>query len=341
MKFKDKAILWGYDDQDIDIVVGLQLKTNENKVDFFVYKRKDLNKNELDQLTEAWLKNTDGTLPLGYTHLEQDMSVSSFLPDNVKAKDMDAVQNIKQEWFIAILSERLYQMYKIEIQNLDEKVREAKKYNKGLSEQAKELWDKIKTHREEQNLTRDHVEDLKEDTNKVFEKIKVLRDQSNNAYENESNSNVEIIENRLNEFDGELSANFINFKKVFEELKAFQQLTRDMNLTKEHRELIRLRINERFDTLNKKRDEHKEQRGNFTEQRLKGLDEAITKMLESINYDKKQREIQQKGMGKAETKLEIQLREMKLKVFDEKIKSKQEKLDDMLKTKEKLQKELK
>lgn len=341
MKFKDKAILWGYDDQDIDIVVGLQLKTNENKVDFFVYKRKDLNKNELDQLTEAWLKNTDGTLPLGYTHLEQDMSVSSFLPDNVKAKDMDAVQNIKQEWFIAILSERLYQMYKIEIQNLDEKVREAKKYNKGLSEQAKELWDKIKTHREEQNLTRDHVEDLKEDTNKVFEKIKVLRDQSNNAYENESNSNVEIIENRLNEFDGELSANFINFKKVFEELKAFQQLTRDMNLTKEHREQIRLRINDRFDTLNKKREEHKEQRGSFAEQRLKGLDEAITKMQESINYDKKQREIQQKGMGKAETKLEIQLREMKLKVFDEKIKSKQEKLDDMLKTKEKLQKELK
>ncbi len=341
MKFKDKAILWGYDDQDIDIVVGLQLKTNENKVDFFVYKRKDLNKNELDQLTEAWLKNTDGTLPLGYTHLEQDMSVSSFLPDNVKAKDMDAVQNIKQEWFIAILSERLYQMYKIEIQNIDEKVREAKKYNKGLSEQAKELWDKIKTHREEQNLTRDHVEDLKEDTNKVFEKIKILRDQSNNAYENESNSNVEIIENRLNEFDGELSANFINFKKVFEELKAFQQLTRDMNLTKEHREQIRLRINDRFDTLNKKREEHKEQRGSFAGQRLKGLDEAITKMQESINYDKKQREIQQKGMGKAETKLEIQLREMKLKVFDEKIKSKQEKLDDMLKTKEKLQKELK
>lgn len=341
MKLREKAVLWGFDTQENDIVFAMQLKVNLNKVDFYIYKRKDLNKQELDQLTETWVNSSENELPQGYSYIEHDMSASSFLPDNVLAKDMDSVQKLKQEWLIAILSQRLFQMYKIEIDNLNEKVKEAKKYDKTLNEAAKDIWEKIKLHREEQNLTRENVDELKEDCNKLFDKIKLLREQSNNEYETESVSNMELVETRMKEFDKELDNQFVSFKKVFEELKAFQQLTRNMNFTKAHREEVRLKINQRFDVLNQKRESYNEQRGSFVEQRLKGLEEAIHKMQDSINYDKKQREIQEKGMGRAETKLEIQLREMKLKVFDDKIKSKQEKLDDMLKTKALLSKEQK
>jgi hypothetical protein len=338
MKLREKAVLWGYDDMENDIVFAMQLKAQQNKIDFWIYKRKDLNKHELDQLNESWVNNQETELPQGFTYIEHEMSASSFLPDNVLAKDMDSVQRLKQEWLIAILSQRLFQMYKIEIDNLNEKVKDAKKYEKSLNDSAKDIWEKIKLHREEQNLTRENVEELKEDCNKLFEKIKILREQSNNEYENESNANIELVESRMKEFDKELNNQFVSFKKVFEELKAFQQLTRDMNFTKQHREEIRLKINQRFDALNVKREAYNEQRGSFVEHRLKGLEEAIQKMQDSINYDKRQREIQEKGMGRADSKLEIQLREMKLKVFDDKIKSKQEKLDDMLKTKAQLSK---
>ena len=64
---------------------------------------------------------------------------------------------------------------------------------------------------------------------------------------------------------------------------------------------------------------------------------ALQKMQQSINFDQKDLEYETKRVANSEGQLESQLRQAKINMIVERIKSKQEKLDDMNKTKTELE----
>jgi hypothetical protein len=116
-------------------------------------------------------------------------------------------------------------------------------------------------------------------------------------------------------------------------------------LTKEDRDLIFVRIDQLFNLIREKR-EHKTKSGTNhetnTEERInkryKGLIQVIRTMEGSISRDRKDIEYETKRIQTTTEQLESQIRVAKIRMIEDRIRSKQEKLEELLKTKVSLEK---
>lgn len=133
----------------------------------------------------------------------------------------------------------------------------------------------------------------------------------------------------------------LGLKPLFEELKSIQ---RDFNNTKfiqRHRQDVWNKLDGLFKVVKEKRFGDKASTKSSPKGRLEnrynGLLRAMQKMKSSIGRDESDLKFEKKRIEKTDGQLELQMRQAKLKMIEERLKSKQTKLDDMLKTQKELE----
>ncbi|MGB0931348.1 MAG: hypothetical protein ACPGVB_11255 [Chitinophagales bacterium] len=164
--------------------------------------------------------------------------------------------------------------------------------------------------------------------NKAFDKLKKLRKNSNEELNEKAKENAAIILKKINVIVGEVS-NSRNLNGLFDTLKQMQQDLRKTRLTQELDRTVRDKMNEAFQLVKEARRNH---RNNRLNNRIKGLDNAIFRMEKSTRRDEEDLAFQNRRVQASEGKLEKQLREAKIVMIEERLKSKKVKLDDMYKT---------
>ncbi len=335
-----KLVLWGTNEKDEKMLVALELLEKENVVNIYTFPENVATEDFYKSMSEKWKDDEEVEFPAGFTKLERKLSVSdSLLPDEIKVERTDLINRAQAEWHFVVLSSKLYGLYKSELEELKEKVESLSDYDNVLWNELRDFWSKVQGQVNDKNLFREHGAALREKTNHLFDKLKNLKKSLENEYETQSKKYLETFIQELSDIEGKIEKG-LGLSPIFEDLKKIQTKVREFKFTKDDRNELWDKIDITFKQLKEKRGQggtgHQEFINNNLarlEARLKGLLGAIHKMQQSIDFDQKDLDFQAKKVADSDGQLESQLRAAKIRMIEERLKSKQEKLDDMNLTK--------
>ena len=81
---KTKLVLWGHNEKDEKILIALQLRSAENKVDIWTFPDTVASDDFARALMNEWRNDKEVPFPEQKQHLERELSVTeSLLPDNI------------------------------------------------------------------------------------------------------------------------------------------------------------------------------------------------------------------------------------------------------------------
>lgn len=338
---KSKLVLWGKNPEEQKVLLALSLQEDEKKVSIYVFPEEVITVELENQLHKDWKAGDEVNFPAEAKKFEKELSlVNDLLPEGFSAERDDLVKRAQTEWHFVILSSKLFQTYVSEVEEIKDRIEALESYQPNLWEELKGFWDKVQSQIVEKNLLRDHANELREHTNNLFSRLKELRKEVDKMFNEESKSNFESFAESLKDIEERIS-NGLSLHVIFEDLKSLQKKFKNLKLSKDHRNKLWSRLDSAFKEVKEKRfgDSPNKETSPLArlEKRLKGLNEAINKMERSIKRDKQERSQQEKGTASAFGQLELQLREAKMTMIDERISSKETKLNDMLKTRKELE----
>lgn len=342
---KTKIVLWGERGENEKVLLALELNEKENKVLLYIFKLDVATEDFYQSMMDKWKEDKALDFP-EHEIIERPLSISdSLLPENIKVDRTDIVSRAQAEWHFVVLSSKLYEMYKGELDELKEKIEKVRQYDNALWEEAKTFWTKVQNQVIEKNLFREHSTILKDRTNNIFEKLKDLRKEVQKEFETQSAEIAQSFQNEIKEVQERISKG-MGLKPLFEELKKLQDKFYNTEFVKEHRKSVWDALDATFKALKEKKfGEEGPNKPAFGKDgrlhsRFDGLLEAIKKMEISIKKDREEIAFQSKKINETDGQLEMQIRQAKLKMVEERIKSKDEKLKDMYKTKTELEAKL-
>jgi DNA repair exonuclease SbcCD ATPase subunit len=336
-----KLVLWGTNEKDEKMLVALELLEKENVVNIYTFPENVATEEFYKSMSEKWKDDEEVEFPAGFTKIERKLSVSdSLLPDEIKVEKTDLINRAQAEWHFVVLSSKLYGLYKSELEELKEKIDGLGDYDNGLWNELKDFWSKVQGQVNDKNLFREHGAALREKTNHLFDKLKELKKSLENEFESQSKKYLENFKQELTDIEGKIEKGF-GLHPIFEDLKKVQAKVKDFKFTKEDRNELWDKIDATFKNLKEKRGQggsgnapsNNNNNLGRLEARMKGLMGAIHKMQVSIDFDQKDLDFQAKKVADSDGQLESQLRAAKIRMIEERLKSKQEKLDDMNLTK--------
>ena len=344
---KKKIVIWANDENDKKILVGLELKAQENKIAIHTFPEEIATELFYNEMMENWRNNKEVAFPDGHTTVEKELNVAeSILPDNIKVTRSDIVNRAATEWQFIVLSTKLYEMYKSELEEKREKVKEMTHFDNSVWSEMKEFWNKVQNQVFDNNLLRDHANQLKEGTNSIFEKLKKLRLALDKEFDEISKRNKGIFNEKLVAIDEKINKG-LGLKPIFEELKKIQTEYKDTKFNRKDRAEIWDRIDKAFKKVKGKKPGGNAGKGGGNnsplmrvQRRYDGLMSALGKMQHSISRDQKDIDYETRKINTTDGQLEQQIRQAKLKMIEERINSKKAKLDDMMKTKAELETKL-
>ncbi len=336
-----KLVLWGSNEKDEKLLVALELLEKENVVNIFTFPENVATEDFYKSMSEKWKDDIEVEFPSGFSKIERKLSVSdSLLPDELKVERPDLVTRAQAEWHFVVLSSKLYGMYKSEFEEIKEKVEGLSQYENVMWEDLKNFWTKVQNQVNEKNLFREHGAALREKTNGLFDKLKELKKSLEGEFETQSKKHYESFSQELHDIEEKIEKG-LGLSPLFEDLKKIQTKIRDFKFTKEDRNELWDKIDTTFKKLKEKRGNPGEQQVNNNlarlETRYNGLIVAIQKMQKSVDYDKQDLDFQNKKVGESDGQLESQLRVAKIRMIEERLRSKEEKLADMNLTKNELE----
>ena len=134
---KRKIVLWGTNDKEEKILVALHLLDKEGKVNLYTFNENIATEDFYNSMLNQWREGVEVPFPEGYTLTERPLTVSdSILPDDIKVDRTDIITRAQTEWHFVVLSSKLYEMYKSELEDLSETIESLKQYdNKVWNEQ--------------------------------------------------------------------------------------------------------------------------------------------------------------------------------------------------------------
>ena len=341
---KTKLVLWGYNEKEEKVLIALQLKPKDNKVDIWTFPETVATDEFARQLMGDWRNDKEVAFPDGNVHTERELSVTeSLLPADLKVERGDIVQRAQTEWHFVVLSSKLNDVYKNELSDLQDKVAKLTAYSSDVWEDLKGFWGKVQDQVKERNLLREHADILRDETNVLFGKLKELRSALDDQFREMSKGHMDSFMSKLDAIDKNV-ADGVRLPAVFDQLKSLQRNFREIKLTREHRSKIWSRLDGAFKTVKEKRfGPEANSESSATERltrRYKGLMGAIEKMDRSIARDEDELNFQRKRINNTDGQLEAQLRQAKIGMTEERVRSKKEKFEEMLKTKEDLERRI-
>ncbi len=341
---KKRIVLWGSDKEDKKVLLGLELQEEENNILLHVIPEEKATEEFYKSMMNVWREGTEVALPDGHSTVVRPLSMTEdILPEDIKVERTDIINRAKTEWHFVVLSSKLYALYKSELEDIKTKVEGLTKFEGAVWEEMKGFWGKVQEQTRERNLFREHASELKRETNNIFESLKKLRKTLDQEFKKVSSEHLDTFMSKLNGVQEKIDKG-LGLKPLFEELKNLQNEFKGLDFTKEDRSKAWKKLDSSFKVLKEKkygntggggsRDESNLQR---VERRYSGLLNAIQKMERSIAKDVSELEFQNKRAAQSEGQLEQQIRQAKMAMMQGRVTSKEEKLQDMLKTKAELE----
>ena len=341
---KTKIVLWAERNEDEKILLGIELLASENLIRIHVIPEKDATEIFYNQMMNQWREGQTIPMPETETIIDRPLSMTEgLLPDDIKTDRQDIIARAKTEWHFVVLSSKLYEAYADELAQIKERIDELTDFDGAIWEEMRAFWDKVQEQVREKNLFREHASELRTKTNSLFDTLKSLKKAMNDEFERVSKEYADDFFQKLQNIEERIEKG-LGLQPIFNELKNLQSAFKDASLTRKHHNDVWKRLDGAFKKVKEKK-YGKPAEGTSSallrlNRRYEGLLSAITKMEQSIKRDIKDKEFQQKRINSTDGQLELQIRQAKMAIIEERITSKQTKLDDMLKTKAELEKKI-
>jgi hypothetical protein len=338
---KRRLVLWGENEKEEKYLYALDLQEENSKVDIYAFPLEQVTETFSQDMMSKWRNGEELAFPEKHETYERPLNLSeSLLPDNVKVKRTDLINRAQTEWNFVVMSGKLHEAYSSELEDLKMRIDRLESYDGGMWEELKTFWNKVQTQIRDKNLFGEQATQLRKATDDAFDTMKTLRKKMNEAFSEESAERKDKFMAKLKDIEQKVEKN-LGLKPLFEELKSIQ---RDFNKTKfiqRHRQEVWNKLDGLFKVVKEKRfgdkaSNDRSPKGRL-ERRYNGLQRAIQKMKSSIGRDESDLKFENKRIEKTHGQLELQMRQAKLKMIEERLKSKQVKLDDMLKTQKELE----
>jgi hypothetical protein len=339
---KTKIVIWGTNEKDEKILLGIELVESENKVKIYVFPESEAKEDFYNLMINDWRVGNPVVFPDNHSVIERALSVTeSLLPDNIKVTRTDVVNRAKAEWHFVVLSAKLFDLYQGELSDIKEKVNNLEVFDKNVWEELKSFWQKVQGQLYDKNLFREHAKELQDETNLLFDKMKAYRKKFDEKFKEESKEKAAAFHEKLEEIRKKFSEGF-GLQPLWNEMKSLQSKFRDQRMAKQDRNEIWNKIDALFKDIKEKKYGGKGEGGKNNaleriENRYNGLLAAIKKMENSIKWDKKDMKFQSTKAEGSFGQLEQELRGAKMKMIEERVLSKEAKLSEMFKTKEMLE----
>jgi gas vesicle protein len=333
--------MWGSNEKDQKVLIAIALRAEDNVVDIFTFPFESTTEEFYNLMLNEWRESHDVPFPEGFTHISRPLTAAdSLLPAELKVDRTDIIQRAQTEWHFVVLSNKLYQAFLNELKDIRDKLKGADNYKSQLWEEMKETWEKIQKNIFDKTLMREHGHQLREMTNDIFTQLKEMRKNLDSEADRVSREVADKFNAKLDEVEEKIKGG-LGLQPIFNELKRLQAEFKDAELSRGDRARIWKRIDNTFKSVKEKKFGDKGTRDSSALDRLnrryEGLLAAIDKMEKSIRRDDKDKHFQDDRIEHAEGQLEAQIRMAKLKMIDERVNSKNEKLAEMLKTKAELE----
>ena len=337
---KTKIVLWGTNEQDEKLLIALSLVPESSQVNVFTFPSSLVTEEFTNLMMKDWRANKEVTFPEGHVATTSELSLSgNLLPEGIKVDKQDILQRAQTEWQFVVLSQKLKDSFDSELEELKDKINQLSNFDSGIWEELKSYWNKVQNQVRERNLFREHANNLKDRTNELFTQLKSLRKKLDEEFTSKSKESLEKFSQNLENIEKKIQEG-LSLQPIFEDLKNLQREFKNATFTREDRSKTWNRIDKAFKTVKEKRfgksDNNKYSPVDRLKRRYDGLITAINKMEKSIGRDKQDFKFEQDRIESSEGQLEAQIRQAKIKMIEERIRSKNEKLQDMYKTKESL-----
>jgi len=341
---KTKLVLWGSNATEEKILIAMQLRPEDNKVDIWTFPEAVATDEFARQLLGDWRNDVEVSFPENTTHLERELSMTeSLLPEEIKVERGDIIQRAQTEWHFVVLSSKLNEVYQTELGEMKEKVEELKVFSNDIWNELKAFWAKVQEQVRERNLLKDHSDSLRDNTNVLFSKMKDLRSSLDDAFRQASQKQHDHFMSILDDLEKRVTEGS-RLPALFDELKTLQRNFREIKLTRDHRSKVWERLDATFKIVKEKRFGPNANNESSALERLtrryNGLLAAIEKMERSIARDEDELNFQQRKAESSDGQLEEQIRQARIKMTKERIRSKSEKLSEMMQTKTELEKRI-
>jgi hypothetical protein len=340
---KTKLVLWGTNGQEQRVLIAMQLRAADNKVDIWTFPESIVTEDFSQKMLNEWRTGTaEVTFPEGGTHLLRELAVAdSILPDDLKVERTDLVNRAQSEWQFVVLSSKLHDAYRSELNEMEDKIKQMTAYSGEVWDSLKGLWNKVQEQVKDRNLFREHADTLRDTTNELFERLKNMRSSMANEFETNSKNLYGKFSAALDDIERKVEEGLHRFPGIFEDSKSAQTQFRDAKMTREHSGEIWNRIDNLFKIIKERRFGNNAINDTSAvdrmERRYEGLIGAIEKMQQSIERDKDDLLFQKKKIAATDGQLEAQIRQAKINMIAERIKSKEEKMAEMIQTKDDLE----
>lgn len=333
---KNKIVVWGTNAENEKVLIALELQAETNKVLLYTFPESVATDEFVNKMMADWRTGAPVQFPDGHTTLERELSVTeSLLPDNLRVERGDLIQRAQTEWHFAVLSSKLHHAYEQELAEFKEKVQALTSYDHGLWDSLRSFWDKVQDQARDRNLYREHADNLRDNINALFDDMKKLRSRVQDEFMSASQKVYEDFNKTLNDIEARIGSGGAKLNSVFEDLKQLQRRYRDAKMSNEHRNQLWDRLDGAFKAAKERKFGPGANEGSLIERherRLEGLRVAIHRMEDSIKRDEDELNFQQKKVAATEGQLEAQIRSAKIKMIEERIASKREKLAEMTHT---------
>ncbi len=348
---KTKLVLWGKIAEEQRVLAAIELKAEDNRVVTYIFPQEIVTDEFVETMMEKWRNNKEVEFPEGYQHSEVPLSVTEpIIPVELVLERADLLTMAQSEWHVIVLSAKLHEVYKNELSDIRDKISQLEKYDSKLWEQLKGFWDRVREQIKDQNLFKEQADELQAGVNASFDALKKLRAKIEEEFQVRSQSAKAQFMEKLQQLEGQITEGS-RLGMVFDELKKLQQKFRDVKFTKEDRAQVWEKLDGAFKSAKGKRyggdagnassggEDNNSAEGRF-DRRLSGLEQAMDRMMKSMDRDNEDLAFQMKKIATTDGQLEAQIRQAKVKMIEERIRSKQERLDDMEKTKAEILKQI-